>query len=176
MKFRTKIIHAAFILGTALLAVPAQSNTADLIAYGDYVLTMQPDTPVIVDGAIAVADDRIIAVGTRASIDARYIATRSLSGNGRILMPGLINGHTHTSMTLFRGMVDDLKLMTWLNDYIFPMEGRFVTPEFVRTGSTLACWEMIRGGTTTFVDMYFYPDEIAGVVDRCGLRVGQAQT
>ena len=170
MKFRTKIIHAAFILGTALLAVPAQSNTADLIAYGDYVLTMQPDTPVIVDGAIAVADDRIIAVGTRASIDARYIATRSLSGNGRILMPGLINGHTHTSMTLFRGMVDDLKLMTWLNDYIFPMEGRFVTPEFVRTGSTLACWEMIRGGTTTFVDMYFYPDEIAGVVDRCGLR------
>jgi 5-methylthioadenosine/S-adenosylhomocysteine deaminase len=73
-------------------------------------------------------------------------------------------------MTLLRGMADDLDLMNWLNEYIFPMEGRFVNPEFVRIGTELACWEMIRGGTTTFVDMYFHPDEIAGVVDRCGLR------
>ena len=137
MKFLTIILRAACVISAALLALPAVSNTADLIAYGDYVLTMEPDKPVIIDGALAVADDRIIAVGTRAAIDARYIATRSLSGEGRILMPGLINGHTHTSMTLFRGMVDDLKLMTWLNEYIFPMEGRFVTPEFVRTGSSL---------------------------------------
>nr|WP_277602424.1 amidohydrolase family protein [Parahaliea mediterranea] len=85
-------------------------------------------------------------------------------------MPGLVNGHTHSAMTLFRGMVDDLDLMTWLNDYVFPMEGRFVDPAFIRAGSELACWEMIRGGTTTFVDMYFHPDEIAGVVQRCGLR------
>ena len=170
MKFRTMMVHAGLVISTAFLALPALCNTADLIAYGDYVLTMEPDKPVIIDGAVVVAGDRIIAVGGRKEIDAKYIATKSLRGNGRILMPGLINGHTHTSMTLFRGMVDDLKLMTWLNEYIFPMEGRFVTPEFVRTGSTLACWEMIRGGTTTFVDMYFYPDEIAGVVDRCGLR------
>jgi len=73
-------------------------------------------------------------------------------------------------MTLFRGMVDDLDLMTWLNAYVFPMEGRFVTPEFVRIGTRLACYEMIRGGTTTFVDMYFFPDEIAQVAIDCGLR------
>jgi 5-methylthioadenosine/S-adenosylhomocysteine deaminase len=73
-------------------------------------------------------------------------------------------------MTLFRGMIDDLDLQSWLNDYVFPMEGRFVDPEFIRIGSELSCWEMIQGGTTTFVDMYFYPEEIAGVVDRCGLR------
>jgi 5-methylthioadenosine/S-adenosylhomocysteine deaminase len=73
-------------------------------------------------------------------------------------------------MTLFRGMVDDLDLMTWLNQYVFPMEGRFVTPEFVRIGTELACWEMIEGGTTSFVDMYFYPEMIAQVVERCGLR------
>ncbi|GMG86871.1 TRZ/ATZ family hydrolase [Biformimicrobium ophioploci] len=85
-------------------------------------------------------------------------------------MPGLVNGHTHTSMTLFRGMVDDLDLMTWLNQYVFPLEGQFVDPEFVRIGTELACLEMIRGGTTTFVDMYFYPDVIADVTERCGLR------
>jgi 5-methylthioadenosine/S-adenosylhomocysteine deaminase len=73
-------------------------------------------------------------------------------------------------MVLFRGMADDLKLMEWLNDYVFPMEAQFVNPGFIRTGVRLACWEMIRGGTTTFVDMYFYPDVIAEVIEQCGLR------
>jgi 5-methylthioadenosine/S-adenosylhomocysteine deaminase len=85
-------------------------------------------------------------------------------------MPGLINGHNHSAMVLFRGMADDMKLMEWLNDYVFPMEARFVNPEFIKTGTRLACWEMIRGGTTTFVDMYFYPDVIANVIEQCGLR------
>ncbi|MEM1113220.1 MAG: amidohydrolase family protein, partial [Pseudomonadota bacterium] len=122
------------------------------------------------DGAVVISKTEIVAVGSREQIDQQYIAPKSVPGKGRVLLPGLVNGHTHTSMTLFRGMVDDLDLMTWLNNYVFPMEGRFVTPDFVRAGTTLACWEMIRGGTTTFVDMYFYPDEIAGVVERCGLR------
>ena len=158
----------------ALLLVFGQTvhagNAADLILYGDYVLTMEEGNPLIEDGAVVVSGDRIIAVGSRAEIDRAYIGARAIPGENRVLMPGLVNGHTHTSMTLFRGMVDDLDLMTWLNQYVFPMEGRFVTPEFVRVGTELACWEMIRGGTTTFVDMYFYPDEIAAVVERCGLR------
>ena len=169
-------LYRSFASGSAALLVllglasPALAKGPDLIVYGDYVLTMDPARPLLLDGAVAVSGNRIVAVGPRAEVDARYVATRTIDGSGRVLMPGLINGHTHTSMTLFRGMVDDLNLMTWLNNYVFPMEARFVTPDFVRTGTELACWEMIRGGTTTFVDMYFYPDEIAGVVERCGLR------
>ena len=167
--FGARLLFAAGLIVSPALAAD-ENSTPDLIAYGDYVLTMEPNQPVLEDGAVVVSADRIIAVGPRAEIDRQYVAKKTISGTGRVLMPGLINGHTHSAMTLFRGMVDDLKLMSWLNDYIFPMEGRFVTADFVRTGSELACWEMIRGGTTTFVDMYFYPDEIAGVVDRCGLR------
>lgn len=170
-----KSIFARFLAGALLpltLAGGAWGATShpDLVVYGDYVLTMDPAQPEIRDGAVVVDEGRIVAVGPRQQIDERYLARHSIPGDGRILMPGLVNGHTHTAMTLFRGMVDDLDLMTWLNQYVFPMEGRFVTPEFVRAGTELACWEMIRGGTTTFVDMYFYPDEIAGVVERCGLR------
>ena len=158
------------IFGMILLAASAGTCAQTMVIYGDYVLTMVEGEAVIENGAVVIENDTIMAVGPRDVIDRDYIGARSLAGTHRVVMPGLVNGHTHTAMTLFRGMVDDLDLMTWLNQYVFPMEGRFVTPEFVRTGSELACWEMIRGGTTSFVDMYFYPDEIAGVVDRCGLR------
>lgn len=158
------------LLVVLFLAAPTRAAQPDLIVYADYLLTMEPGQPVLKDGAVVIAGDKILAVGSRQDIDRQFIAPKSISGRGRVVLPGLINGHTHSSMTLFRGMVDDLDLMTWLNNYVFPMEGRFVTPAFVTTGTTLACWEMIRGGTTTFVDMYFYPDQIADVVDRCGLR------
>jgi len=164
---------SCFLFGVIIISYSACTVSAtktDLIVYGDYVLTMEPAHPVLEDGAVVVSQSQIIAVGPRAEIDKKYVAHKSISGEGRVLMPGLINGHTHSAMTLFRGMADDLDLMTWLNQYMFPMEGRFVNAEFVRIGSELACWEMIRGGTTTFVDMYFHPDEIASVVDRCGLR------
>jgi 5-methylthioadenosine/S-adenosylhomocysteine deaminase len=143
---------------------------ADLIVHGDYVLTMVEGKSAFRDAALAIRDGTIIDILPGTEAEARYEAARVIQGKNRVVMPGLINGHTHTAMTLFRGMVDDLDLMSWLNDYVFPMERQFVTREFVRVGSELACWEMIRGGTTTFVDMYFYPDEIATVADRCGLR------
>lgn len=142
----------------------------DLIVRGDYLLPMVKTGEVLKDGAVAVRGDVIVAVGPRAEVEAAYRAETVLDGAGRVVMPGLVNGHTHSAMTLFRGMADDLALQTWLNDYVFPMEGRFVDPEFIAVGSELACWEMIRGGTTSFVDMYFYPEVIAGVVERCGLR------
>ena len=156
------------VLSLCAGAAPAQS--ADLVVYGDYVLTMVPDEPVLENGAVVVRDGAIIALGSRQTIDEQYIGAEAIAGTHRVVMPGLVNGHTHTAMTLFRGMVDDLDLITWLNKYVFPMEGRLETPEFVRIGTELACWEMIRSGTTSFVDMYFYPDDIARVVDRCGLR------
>jgi 5-methylthioadenosine/S-adenosylhomocysteine deaminase len=168
-----KMLAPLLVLGSLCSPLVALANPAagaDLIVYGDYLLTMDPAQPELRDAAVVVRDSVIVDVGPRERIDRAWVAKASVPGEGRVLMPGLVNGHTHTAMTLFRGMVDDLDLMTWLNHYVFPMEGRFVTPEFVRTGSELACWEMIRSGTTTFVDMYFYPDEIAGVVDRCGLR------
>lgn len=155
-------------LSAGVVAEPREP--ADLIIHGEYVLTMEEGKPPLENAAVVIRGERIVDVLPSADALARYDAARVIQGKNRVVMPGLINGHTHSAMTLFRGMVDDLDLMSWLNDYVFPMERRFVTPEFVRIGSELACWEMIRGGTTTFVDMYFYPEEIASVVDRCGLR------
>ena len=131
---------------------------------------MDDDGTVIVDGAIAVDDGLIIAMGNAAEINGRYTANIHLPGDNRVVLPGLINGHSHAAMTLLRGIADDLALMDWLTKYIFPAEVEFVDAEFVRIGTELACWEMIRGGTTTFVDMYYYPDVIAQVVESCGLR------
>jgi 5-methylthioadenosine/S-adenosylhomocysteine deaminase len=152
-------------------ASAAPGGTAiDLIVRGNYIVTMDEQMSVVQDGAVAVDEGVIVAIGPAADIDAEYSAAEVLPGDDRIVLPGLINGHSHAAMTLLRGVADDLELMTWLNDYIFPAEVEFVDPEFVRIGTELACWEMIRGGTTTFVDMYYHPDTIASVVETCGLR------
>ncbi|MGB5331002.1 MAG: amidohydrolase [Woeseiaceae bacterium] len=150
--------------------VSDQDGRIDLIVNGDYVVAMDEAGSVYENGAIAIDDGLILAIGPAADILAEYSAVKTLDGENRIVMPGLINGHSHAAMTLLRGVADDLALMDWLNNYIFPAEVEFVDPEFVRIGTELACWEMIRGGTTTFVDMYYYPDTIAEVIDRCGMR------
>ena len=142
----------------------------DLIVLGDYIVTMDAAATVIEDGAIAIDDGVILAIGRADQITTSMQAEQTLDGDNRIVMPGLVNGHSHAAMTLLRGVADDLALMDWLNNYIFPAEVEFVDAEFVRIGTELACWEMIRGGTTTFVDMYYYPDVIADIVDRCGMR------
>ncbi len=144
--------------------------TADLIVEGMYVVTMDEDQQVIAGGAVAIKDGLIIALAPAEDINAEYTAAEHIRGENRIVMPGLVNGHSHAAMTLLRGVADDMALMEWLNNYIFPAEVEFVDPEFVRIGTELACWEMIRGGTTTFVDMYYFPDVIAEVVDTCGMR------
>lgn len=131
---------------------------------------MDADNTIIEDGAVAVRDGVIIAVGSQAEISANYHAAQILGGDDRVVLPGLVNGHSHAAMTLLRGVADDLALMDWLNNYIFPAEVEFVDANFVRIGTELACWEMIRGGTTMFVDMYYYGDVVAEVVERCGMR------
>lgn len=145
-------------------------DPVDLVVEGRWVLTMDDADTILEHGAVAIDDGIIVAVGPARDIDARYAAAERLGGDNRVVLPGLINGHSHAPMTLLRGVADDLDLMTWLNAYIFPAEVEFVDPEFVRIGTELACWEMIRGGTTTFVDMYYFPDVIAEVVDSCGMR------
>lgn len=151
-------------------AATAQDDRIDLIIAGDDVVTMDAAGDIYKNAAVAIDDGVIIAIGPITEIEAKFDARETLDGERRVVMPGLINGHTHAAMTLLRGVADDLALMDWLNNYIFPAEVEFVDPEFVRVGTELACWEMIRGGTTTFVDMYYFPDTIADVVDHCGLR------
>jgi 5-methylthioadenosine/S-adenosylhomocysteine deaminase len=142
----------------------------DLVVNGDYVVTMDGDGTVLRHAAIAIDQGVIVALGPADEIARRFPARETLPGSNRVVLPGLINGHSHAAMTLLRGVADDLALMDWLNNYIFPAEVEFVDAEFVRVGTELACWEMLRGGTTTFVDMYYYPDVIAEVVESCGMR------
>jgi 5-methylthioadenosine/S-adenosylhomocysteine deaminase len=151
-------------------ATTADDPRIDLLVRGDYVVTMDGSGTIIEDGAIAVDDGALLAIGPADELTAEYPASETLAGDGRIVMPGLINGHSHAAMTLLRGVADDLALMDWLENYIFPAEVEFVDAEFVRIGTELACWEMVRGGTTTFVDMYYYPDTIAEVIESCGMR------
>ena len=148
----------------------ADADQIDLIIMGDYVVSMDANASIYKDAAVAIDEGLILAIGDAAEISAEYSAAETLSGENRIVMPGLVNGHSHAAMTLLRGVADDLALMDWLNNYIFPAEVQFVDTEFVRIGTELACWEMIRGGTTTFVDMYYFPDTIAEVVESCGMR------
>src|SRR6185369_9094089 len=103
-------------------------------------------------------------------VTARFRARERLDATGEIVLPGLINTHTHAPMVLFRGLADDLALMDWLQKYIFPAEAKTVSPEFVRTGTRLAALEMIESGTTTYTDMYYFEEEIARVTKAAGLR------
>ncbi|NNL99452.1 MAG: amidohydrolase family protein, partial [Gammaproteobacteria bacterium] len=157
-------------LAGGLAPAAAARTDVDLIIEGDYLVTMDPALPVLADGALAVADGVIVDRGPRAAIHRDYRGRDIVTGTGRIVMPGLVNGHTHAAMTLMRGIADDLELMEWLTGYIFPMENRFVDRDYVRVGTELACWEMIKGGTTAFADMYFFPEVISNVVVDCGLR------
>ena len=170
-----------------LCACVAQSTTApprgaagttsvDLLVLGDYVVTQDDARAVIRNGAVAVDDGRIVAVGPASEIRGIYRAKTTLEGGNRVVLPGLVNGHTHAAMSLFRGVSDDIELLEWLTKYMFPLEVRFADADFVRIGTELACWEMIRGGTTTFLDMYYFPDSVAKAVEGCGLRVLVAPT
>ncbi len=172
MKHTIKIFALVTTIATLIGCAPegATDEQIDLIVEGQSIVTMDENDTVIENGAIAVDDGVIVAIGSSTEIHAQYSAAKTLGGDDRVVLPGLINGHSHAAMTLLRGVADDLALMDWLTNYIFPAEVEFVDADFVRIGTELACWEMIRGGTTTFVDMYYYPDVIADVVDSCGMR------
>jgi 5-methylthioadenosine/S-adenosylhomocysteine deaminase len=125
---------------------------------------------VIENGGIAIKDGRIVAVATAAEMDLNYGARQVIEAQGKVVIPGLINGHTHVPMTLFRGIADDLDLQEWLSKYIFPAEAKNVTEDFVRVGTRLGLAEMIRSGTTTYCDMYYFEDAIADETYKAGMR------
>lgn len=145
-------------------------HCVEKIILGDYVVTMDDANRIIVDGAVAVDQGQIVAVGSAPDIRQKFFTNSEFSGQNSVVLPGLINGHTHAAMTLLRGYSDDVALHEWLNEHINPIETAAVSEEFVSVGTQLACWEMIRGGITTFVDMYFFHDIAAMVVDEVGLR------
>ncbi len=133
----------------------------DLLVLNGTVVTMDKDHRILQDGGLAVAGGRIVAVGSSRDLIRMYSAADRVDASGKLIIPGLINGHTHIPMTLFRGLADDLDLQDWLTKYIFPAEARNVSEEFVRAGTRLGLAEMIRGGTTTYCDMYYFEDAIA---------------
>ncbi len=141
-----------------------------------YVVTMDVSRRVIENGAVAVGEGRILAVGARNEIERRFQARNRVDAPNAVLMPGLVNTHAHAAMALFRGLADDLKLQDWLEKHIFPAEAKYVNPDFVRWGTRLACLEMALAGTTTYADMYYFEDVVAEVTRQAGLRGVLGQT
>jgi len=161
-----------------MTASPGSSRRqrVDLIVQGGMTLAMDAERRVFSDGLVAIRDDRIVAVGDRRELAARFLPRRIIHARGDAVLPGLINGHTHAPMVLFRGIADDLALHEWLTQYIFPAEAKNVSREFVLWGTRLACLEMIRGGTTTFADMYYFESAVAEAAAGAGMRGVLAET
>lgn len=147
----------------------------DLIVTGDTVVTMNATYDVYTPGAVAIKGDTIVAVDSAETILATCTAKETVTCPDHVIIPGLVNAHTHVPMTLLRGLNDDLRLDVWLG-YLMPVERKFVTPDFVRLGTRLACAEMIRSGITAFADMYYFEDAIADETARIGMRALLGQT
>src|SRR2546425_10736164 len=172
MRIATRLIVLLLLISVAQSATMAQRRkiVVDLIVSGGTVVTMDGARLVIGNGAIAIKAGRIEAIGRASEINQRYAAREVVNATGKVVTPGLINGHTHVPMTLFRGIADDLDLQEWLTKYIFPAEAKNVTEDFVRVGARLGLAEMIRSGTTTYCDMYYFEDAIADETFKAGMR------
>ncbi|MGQ9500429.1 MAG: amidohydrolase family protein, partial [Anaerolineae bacterium] len=151
-------------------------HIADWLLTHGTVVTMDVTHRIIPDGAVAVRGDSIVAVGTTVDLEQHITAAQTVDCAGCAIIPGLINAHTHAPMTLLRGLADDLRLDVWLYGYMMPVEREFVSADFCRVGTLLACAEMIRSGVSTFCDMYYYEEEVAYAVAEAGMRAICAET
>ena len=151
-------------------------ETVDLLLTNALVLTMDEHFNLYEPGAVAIQGDSIAGVGLEAEIRQRFSAPQVIDCGGKVLMPGLVNAHTHVPMTLLRGLADDLRLDVWLMGYMMPVEREFVSPDFVRLGTRLACAEMIRSGITSFADMYYFEEDIAAATAEVGMRAVCSQS
>lgn len=167
------LIFQQTIFGQNTKPLPKKNSSdsaADLLIVGGTIVTMDKDRRVIEDGAIAIRSGEIISIGKRADIPKNLRAKQTINANGKVIIPGLINTHTHVPMSLFRGIADDLDLQEWLQKFIFPAEAKNVTEDFVRAGTRLGLAEFIRGGTTTYCDMYYFEDAVADETFKAGMR------
>jgi len=173
-----KGLLAAAVAAATIITIAAQQGrrTIALVVVGGTVLTQNAAHEILSPGAVAIDGTDIVEVGTPEAIAARYRATDTIEARGDVVLPGLINTHTHAPMVMYRGLADDLALMDWLQKYIFPAEAKTVSPELVRIGTRLAALEMIESGTTTFADMYYFEEEIAKAAIEAGLRGVLGQT
>jgi len=173
-------MRARYVLLVAALAQlvgAAQTpRSISLVVTGGTVITQNASRQVLAPGAVAIDGTEIVDVDTPQAIAARYRAAESIDASRQIVLPGLVNTHTHAPMVMYRGLADDLALMDWLQKYIFPAEARTVSPELVRVGTKLAALEMIESGTTTYADMYYFEEEIARTTREAGLRGILGQT
>lgn len=142
----------------------------DTLIHAGWVIPVEPEGVVLEQHSIAIKDGHIAAILPRNEAESQFQAETVVDKPGHVLIPGLINTHTHAAMSLMRGLADDLPLMTWLNEHIWPAESQWVSQSFVRDGTRLAIAEMLRGGTTCFNDMYFFPDEVARLAEQTGIR------
>ncbi|MFH1139664.1 MAG: amidohydrolase [Pseudomonadota bacterium] len=147
----------------------------DILIKNGLILTLEPGAAPIAPGFAAVRNGALAAVGPMRDLAPDAAAAKTIDASGRLVMPGLVNAHGHGAMTLFRGLADDLPLMTWLNEYIFPAEARFVDEDLVYWGSKLAAAEMLLSGTTSTADGYFFEDQAARAFLEAGLRVAPGQ-
>ena len=177
IRVRALAIAALLVAPLALQTVAAQQPaTATIIITNGIVVTVDGTQRILNPGAVAINGTEIVAVDTPAAIASRYKAAQTIDATGKVVMPGLINTHTHAAMVMFRGLGNDLNLMDWLQKYIFPAEAKTVSPDFVRIGTQLAVLEMIQSGTTTFADMYYFEEEVAKVTKAAGMRGVLGQT
>ena len=177
---RSSSLCCFLILLCLLAAKPAlnaqtlakQPVSVDLLITGGTIVTMDADRRVIENGFLAVNGDTIVSMGPSSAMayPKGLIAKQTIDAKGKLVLPGFINGHTHVPMVLMRGLIDDVTLDDWLRKYIFPAEARNVTEDYVRWGTRLAMAEMIRSGTTTFADMYYFEDAVAEETKAAGLR------
>jgi 5-methylthioadenosine/S-adenosylhomocysteine deaminase len=162
-------------IGLTAAAQPAR-RAVTLVVVGGTVITQNAARDIISPGAVAIDGTDIVEVGPPDAIAAKYRASETIEAREEIVLPGLINTHTHAPMVIYRGLADDLALMDWLQKHIFPAEAKTVSPEMVRTGTRLAALEMIESGTTTFADMYYFEEEIAKTTVEAGLRAVLGET
>ena len=171
-----RLCAALIAAGTVLPAWQSSPREVSLVLTGGDVVTLDATDRVLSPGAVAIDGREIVGVGPPDEIAARFRGRESVDTTHQVVLPGLVNTHTHAPMVLYRGLADDLALMEWLEQYIFPAEARTVSPEFVRAGTRLAVLEMIRSGTTAYADMYYFEEEIAAVTKEAGLRGVLGQT
>lgn len=166
----------ALVAASVVASAQGARRAVSLVVIGGTVLTQNDTRQILSPGAVAIDGTDIVAVGTPAEIAARFSPAQTIEVRDQVVLPGLINTHTHAPMVMFRGLADDLALMDWLQKYIFPAEAKTVSPDFVRTGTRLAALEMIQSGTTTYTDMYYFEEEIAKATREAGLRGVLGQT
>ena len=163
-------LAAIVVAAVSVVAAQPARRAIALVVSGGTVVTQNATRQILSPGAVAIDGTDIVEVGDVQAIAAKYQARETVDARGQVVLPGLINTHTHAPMVMYRGLADDLALMDWLQKYIFPAEAKTVSPELVRIGTRLAALEMIESGTTTFADMYYFEEEIAKAAFAAGLR------